>query len=245
MTRRLIVLTGAGISAPSGLATFRDDKDGFWKKYDSDEVCNAATRTTKAHYDFMNLYRKLVSEASPNRAHNWLAQLERKFGDKVKVYTTNIDDLHTMAGSQNVVYLHGCVNAVKCDKCNFKKKVGLGYKLVNNDENCWAGCSLHGRMRNDVVLFGEAFGKEYEDLHKELREAIDGSVFLVIGSSLSVYSWDTVRTRATKIFVNTDDKACEYFSPCFHHTIIGDMSDEKIIRDVYELIKGTLLRNFT
>ena len=82
MTRRLIVLTGAGISAPSGLATFRDDKEGFWKKYDSDEVCNAATRTTKAHYDFMNLYRKLVSEASPNRAHSWLAQLERKFGDK-------------------------------------------------------------------------------------------------------------------------------------------------------------------
>ena len=232
----LFILTGAGISAPSGLCTFRDDKDGFWKRYDSDIVSHARTRKTKEHYQFTNMYRKLVSECEPNAAHRWIANLQRKFGDKVQLYTTNVDDLHEMAGSK-VIHLHGCVNSIRCDSCDYKTSVGLSYKLNNNDELCHKGCSLHGRMRNDVVLFDEELPESYSTLLKDLQSSPENSIFLVIGTSLGIYSWDLVRIRGTKIFVNTDAEICKHFDPCFHEVICGDISKKEVIETVEKLLK--------
>ena len=83
--RKIIFLTGAGISSASGLATFRDDSDGFWTKYDPDQVCHAMTRKTKEHFDFFNMYRKLIGECQPNPAHFWIATLQRQFGNEISL----------------------------------------------------------------------------------------------------------------------------------------------------------------
>src|SRR4051812_36162214 len=104
--RNLIVLTGAGISAESGLKTFRDS-DGLWEGYEVTEVATprAWRKNPKLVLDFYNMRRKNVLEAEPNAAHIGLAELEKDFD--VTIITQNIDDLHERAGSTNVVHLHG------------------------------------------------------------------------------------------------------------------------------------------
>src|ERR1700719_2088101 len=106
MKKKLIVLTGAGISAESGLKTFRDS-DGLWEGYDINEVATPRGWRKDPHLvlDFYNLRRKNVAEAKPNAAHYGLAELEKDFD--VHIITQNIDDLHERAGSTKVLHLHG------------------------------------------------------------------------------------------------------------------------------------------
>src|SRR5580698_1042492 len=104
--KNIVILTGAGISAESGLKTFRDS-DGLWEGYNIEDVATpqAWQRNPQLVQDFYNVRRKAVLEASPNAAHYALAQLEEKY--KVTIITQNIDDLHERAGSTNVIHLHG------------------------------------------------------------------------------------------------------------------------------------------
>src|SRR5687767_14452855 len=106
MKRRIVVLTGAGISAESGLKTFRDS-DGLWEGYDINEVATprAWKKNPQLVLDFYNARRKNVAEANPNTAHKGLAELEKDFD--VTIITQNIDDLHERGGSSNVLHLHG------------------------------------------------------------------------------------------------------------------------------------------
>ena len=106
MKKKLVVLTGAGISAESGLKTFRDS-DGLWEGYDIEDVATprAWKRNPQLVLDFYNMRRKNVAEAQPNKAHIGLASLEEKY--EVIIVTQNIDDLHERAGSSNVLHLHG------------------------------------------------------------------------------------------------------------------------------------------
>lgn len=237
----IFILTGAGISAPSGLATFRDDVDGFWTRYDVEEVCSALNRTCKAHYDFFNTYRKHVLKALPNNAHTWIAELQRRYGARVKVYTTNIDDLHTCSGCQEVVYLHGCVNRIKCDTCQKSSFVGLHHRLDDNEEKCYWGCSLHGRMRNDVVLFYEDLPEDkYNSLLQDLQNAKEHDLFLVIGTSLSIYPWEYKRTNARRIFVNTDKALCEKMESIFDDVFEQDISQIDCIHMLTAIIKESM-----
>jgi NAD-dependent deacetylase len=237
----IFILTGAGISAPSGLATFRDDKEGFWTKYDVESVCSELTRTSKEHYDFFNLYRKQVLHSQPNNAHIWIAELQRRYGEVIKVYTTNIDDLHSVAGCKDTVYLHGCVNSIRCDTCEKTAYVGLHYRLCDNKEQCRWGCSLHGRMRNDVVLFYESLPEEkYNSLCKDLQDATENDLFLVIGTSLSIYPWEYKRTCAKRVFVNTDSDLCEKMRDLFDEVYEEDISNIKVIHTLTHLVKQSL-----
>src|SRR5438045_3056496 len=104
--KKLVVLTGAGISAESGLKTFRDS-DGLWEGYDINEVATASAwrRNPALVLEFYNVRRKDVKEAKPNAAHYGLAELQNDFD--VHIVTQNIDDLHERAGSKNVLHLHG------------------------------------------------------------------------------------------------------------------------------------------
>src|SRR6476659_3986032 len=106
MKKNLVVLTGAGMSAESGLKTFRDS-DGLWEGYDINEVATATAwkRNPALVLEFYNARRKSVKEAKPNRAHYALAELQKDFN--VTIITQNIDDLHERAGSKNVLHLHG------------------------------------------------------------------------------------------------------------------------------------------
>lgn len=176
-SKKVVVLSGAGISAESGLGTFRD-KGGLWDEYDINEVATpeAWEKNPELVLDFYNLRRKLVLEANPNQAHFALKDLEKYFD--VQIITQNIDDLHERAGSKKILHLHGEI---------------LLAKSVANEDRLYPVRNGHiklgdiapdgHQLRPHVVWFGEAVPKMYEA--EEIVKTAD--IFIVVGTSLNVY----------------------------------------------------------
>src|ERR1700744_905732 len=148
--KHIVILTGAGISAESGLKTFRDS-DGLWEGYDIAEVATpeAWRCNPKLVQEFYNMRRKSVLEAEPNAAHYALAKLEEKY--KVTIITQNIDDLHERAGSTNVVHLHGIIT-----KSQSSKRAKLTYPIDGWELKMDEVCELGSQLRAQVVWVGEA-----------------------------------------------------------------------------------------
>lgn len=175
--QKVIVLTGAGISAESGLKTFRDS-DGLWEGYDIEEVATPEgwQRNPALVQEFYNMRRKSVLEAKPNAAHYALAKLEQKF--EVTIVTQNIDDLHERAGSSNVVHLHGIITRSQ-SSLNPKLTYPMdGWEIKMNEV-----CELGSPLRPHVVWFGEAV--PMIETAAALCTAAD--IFILIGTSLAVY----------------------------------------------------------
>jgi len=177
MKQQLVVLTGAGISAESGLKTFRDS-DGLWEGYDIEEVATPEgwERNPALVQDFYNMRRKSVLEAKPNAAHYALAKLEEKYD--VTIITQNIDDLHERAGSTNVVHLHGIIT-----RSQSSKNPRLTYPINGWELRMGEVCSLGSQLRPHVVWFGEMVPM-IEPAAKICSEA---DLFILVGSSLAVY----------------------------------------------------------
>jgi len=177
MKQQLVVLTGAGISAESGLKTFRDS-DGLWEGYDIEEVATPEgwERNPALVQDFYNMRRKSVLEAKPNAAHYALAKLEEKYD--VTIITQNIDDLHERAGSTNVVHLHGIIT-----RSQSSKNPRLTYPIKGWELRMGEVCSLGSQLRPHVVWFGEMVPM-IEPAAKICSEA---DLFILVGSSLAVY----------------------------------------------------------
>jgi NAD-dependent deacetylase len=176
MKKKLVVLTGAGISAESGLKTFRDS-DGLWEGYDIEEVAtpNAWMKNPALVLEFYNYRRKNVQDAQPNDAHVALAELENDFD--VQIITQNIDDLHERAGSTNVMHLHGEIFKMRSEKnerliAPIKDDIKLGDKASDG-----------GQWRPHIVWFGEAVPM-IENAISVVRRA---DIFAVVGTSLVVY----------------------------------------------------------
>jgi NAD-dependent deacetylase len=177
MKPKLVVLTGAGISAESGLKTFRDS-DGLWEGYNIENVATpeAWARNPALVQDFYNQRRKSVLEAKPNAAHYALASLEEKFN--VTIITQNIDDLHERAGSTKVLHLHGIITRSQ-SSINPKLTYPIEGWEIGMDEVCELGSPL----RAHVVWFGEAV--PMIEPAAEICHAAD--LFILVGSSLAVY----------------------------------------------------------
>jgi NAD-dependent deacetylase len=176
MKPKLVVLTGAGISAESGLRTFRDT-DGLWEGYDVYEVASPQgwQKNPQLVLDFYNMRRRDVKAAAPNAAHLGLARLQDKFD--VQIITQNIDDLHERAGSEQVLHLHGEI---------FKMRSVLDHSrnyVIEGDIHLGDLAADGGQLRPDIVWFGEAVPKIVEAA--ELVSSAD--IFVVIGTSLVVY----------------------------------------------------------
>lgn len=179
MNKKIVFFSGAGMSAESGISTFRDS-GGLWEKYEINEVATpeAWSRNPDLVTDFYNQRRKQIIETSPNAAHNFITSLENQFD--VTVITQNIDDLHERAGSTNILHLHGNIRLAKSSGPNQEKKLYPidGWKLTKNDL-----CEDGYRLRPHVVWFGEAV-PALEDAIPLIESA---DVFVVIGTSLQVY----------------------------------------------------------
>ncbi len=177
MKKRLVVLTGAGISAESGLKTFRDS-DGLWEGYNILDVATpeAWERNPVLVQKFYNERRKQVLEASPNAAHLGLAALENDFD--VHVITQNIDDLHERAGSTSVTHLHGIITHAQSSHNPSLIYPIQGHEIMMNER-----CEIGSPLRPHVVWFGEAV--PMIEVAAELCEAAD--IFILIGTSLAVY----------------------------------------------------------
>jgi NAD-dependent deacetylase len=176
MAKKLVVLTGAGISAESGLKTFRDS-DGLWEGYDIEEVAtfNAWKRNPALVLEFYNLRREGVLAAEPNAAHRILADLQKDFD--ISIITQNIDDLHERAGSSQVLHLHGEILKMRSEKDEM-----LIYPIrdrINLGDTAEDGAQL----RPHIVWFGEPVPM-IEEAARITRMA---DLFLVVGTSLVVY----------------------------------------------------------
>jgi NAD-dependent deacetylase len=176
---KLVVFSGAGMSAESGISTFRDS-NGLWEQYSIEEVATpeAWNKNPQLVQDFYNLRRKQIIDAQPNEAHTIIQQLE-SFG-KVTVITQNIDDLHERAGSSIVIHLHGNIRFAKSSGPDQEKEYYpiKGWELTTDDK-----CPEGFVLRPHVVWFGEDVPM-YEIALKEIAMA---DVLIVIGTSLQVY----------------------------------------------------------
>lgn len=177
---KIFVLTGAGVSAESGLGTFRD-KDGVWTKYDLNEVATPEgfARNPALVRDFYNARRVNLAGAEPNAAHVALARLEAVLGDDLFLCTQNVDDLHEKAGARRVIHMHGELAVTRCAHC---QATWADSGALTAEAVC-GSCGREGGARPHVVWFGEMplFMDEIEDA---LSEA---DLFVSIGTSGSVY----------------------------------------------------------
>ena len=172
-----MVLTGAGISAESGLRTFRDS-DSLWEGYNIEDVATpeAWRKNPEMVQQFYNERRKNVLEAEPNAAHLALAALEKDFD--VTIITQNIDDLHERAGSTNVVHLHGVIT-----RSQSGKNAKLTYPIDGWELKMGEVCELGSQLRAHVVWFGE----DVPMIETAARICTEATVFMLVGTSLAVY----------------------------------------------------------
>ena len=186
-SRFLIAFTGAGISAESGIPTFRGH-GGLWENYRVEEVATpeAFRRNPSLVWDFYKMRIRKMKDAKPNKAHLALAELE-KMGILKAVITQNIDDLHRRAGSENVIELHGNIYRVKCTSCDYRENLKESGRLDEFlDEDKLPGCPKCGSLlRPDVVWFGEPLPEQALDEAFNLARRAD--LCLVIGTSAQVF----------------------------------------------------------
>ncbi len=179
MKQKIVALTGAGISAESGIATFRDS-DGLWEHYSVEEVASAEgyRRNPQLVIDFANDRREQCVKAQPNKGHKLLAELETDYD--VTIITQNIDDLHERAGSSHIIHLHGELMKC-CSECDLSTPLPLPegrlrMTLMDKDAQGY-------QLRPFIVYFGEPVPR----MEDAMRETQTADIFLIIGTSLNVY----------------------------------------------------------
>jgi NAD-dependent deacetylase len=176
---RVFVLTGAGISAESGVRTFRD-AGGLWEEHRIEDVATpeAFARDPGLVWRFYSERRKQAGAVRPNPAHLALAKLQERIGDRLFLCTQNVDPLHERAGARDVLHMHGELLKTRCDRCD---------RAPFDDERAYADavprCECGGRLRPHVVWFGEV-PLGMDRIYQELNEC---DVFVTVGSSGAVY----------------------------------------------------------
>lgn len=174
--KKVVVLTGAGISAESGINTFRDS-NGLWEGHDVMEVASPIgwEQNRELVLDFYNKRRRQLKEVEPNAAHKALKQLEEKY--EVHIITQNVDDLHERAGSKNVIHLHGELRKVRS---TFDENLILDWE---EDLNPGDFCEHNYQLRPHVVWFGESVPM----MEPAMEVTAEADVLLIIGTSMQVY----------------------------------------------------------
>jgi NAD-dependent deacetylase len=173
---KIVILSGAGISAESGLKTFRDS-DGLWEGYDVTEVASPDgwRKNPELVLDFYNQRRRQLKQVLPNRAHHAIKSLEEKFD--VNVITQNVDDLHERAGSSLVIHLHGELKKVRSTEHE--------HLVYNWEEDLVLGdtCERGFQLRPHIVWFGEAVPM----IEKAVDICQQATIFIIVGTSMQVY----------------------------------------------------------
>ena len=173
---KVVVLTGAGISADSGIPTYRSS-DGLWANYKIEEVCTpeALAADRAKVINFYNMRRREMAGKAPNAGHKALVELEQHFD--VQIVTQNIDNLHELAGSSNITHLHGELTKLRNDSSDYIVDIGL------RDQELTDSSPAGELLRPHIVFFGEAV--PMFDKAREIVQAAD--ILIVVGTSLAVY----------------------------------------------------------
>ena len=185
--KNIVVLTGAGISAESGLGTFTDS-EGLWEKYKIDDVATekAFLKNPALVLEFYNIRRKQLLNSFPNDAHFALNKLKEKYN--LSILTQNIDDLHERSGNTDIIHLHG---KLRESRSVIDNKI---YSIKGSELNIGDYCEQGGQLRPNVVWFGEAV----PNMDLAIDKVIQASVFIIIGTSLNVFPAASLIDYATK-----------------------------------------------
>lgn len=204
---KVLILSGAGISAESGISTFRES-DGLWENYRIEEVCSAGCLdyNGEATRKFYDARRADIEDKKPNRAHKVIVELKHKFPNDISVLTQNVDDLFEKAGIRDdeVVHLHGFLRELRCREC--ETIIDIGYKTQDGSKCRECG----GELRPNIVFFGESAPK-YEILIDELNEC---KLIVVIGTSGNVLD-------------------VTYFAQLTELSILNNLEPSEVIDDSY------------
>ena len=180
--KNVVVLTGAGVSAESGVKTFRDN-DGLWENHRIEDVATpqAWQADPKLVWKFYQARRRQMNEVEPNSAHVAIAKLESEL-DNFTLVTQNVDDLHERGGSSLVIHMHGRLQTLRCEKTEQTEHRMADDDL--NDDYAYCNCCVNAhRMRPDIVWFGE-MPMEMEEIYESVESC---DFFIVVGSSGHVY----------------------------------------------------------
>ena len=184
---KVIIFIGAGISAESGISTFRDS-GGLWEQYNIKDICTAGCLDTNRTQtiEFYDKRRADIENKIPNKAHIKIKELQDKYPNDIQIITQNVDDMFEKAGCQDVLHLHGFLREIYCEEYGYKEDVGYA-KL----DNVWDDCPMcHQPLRPNIVFFGEQAPK-YEDMFLDLD---DCEILVVIGTSGNVINTDMFLT---------------------------------------------------
>lgn len=203
-SKRIVILTGAGISAESGVPTFRG-KEGLWGKFKPEELAtmDAFMANPKIVWEWYNWRRKLLSEVKPNPGHLALFQLEQ-YLDNLVIVTQNVDGLHSMAGSTNVLELHGNIRRNKCLDCN--RQMELQHEIDPDSIDTCPQCG--GKIRPDIVWFGEMLPEDV--ISEAFLQTERADIFFSIGTSALVHPAASLpvlaqRHGATLVEINPEE----------------------------------------
>lgn len=219
-TRNIVVLTGAGISAESGLATFRGP-EGLWEGHRVEDVATpeAFARDPVLVQRFYDARRDNLKRVAPNAAHAALARLDGEWPGELLIVTQNIDDLHERGGARRVLHMHGELKSAWCLACDERSRWEEG---LGGDPLCPA-CGIAGNLRPDIVWFGE-MPYQMDRIDRALMEA---DLFVSIGTSGSVYPAAGFVQTARHVGAQTIEMNLEpsLGSTYFHESRIGKASE--------------------
>lgn len=209
--KKIVFFTGAGISADSGISTFRDE-DGTWENYDVKKICTAGCLDTNRDetISFYDQRRIDLKDKRPNKAHYVIAELQEKYPSNIKIITQNVDDLFEKAGCKDVLHVHGFLTEVKCEdeECHYKSDIG--YKKQE------LACRLCGEyIRPNVVFFNEQ-APEYAKMWGILRNV---DIVVVIGTSGEVINVHHIIENADYSILNNIE---------YNYAIMDDLFDKVI-----------------
>lgn len=232
--KRIIIFSGAGISQPSGISTFRDS-DGLWENHNIDEICNENTwkRNFELVHEFYNQRRVQLENVEPNTAHKKVSEITKKYGEK-NVYniTQNVDNLFERAGC-SAVHVHGDLTKMKCEACG--ENWDIGHTEFDTKKHRCPKCNSLKAVRPDIVFFGGQAPK-YAEMYKAFDYAMHkDSIVVVVGTMGNVVpiSWILANTPCRKILCNMEESKdinADMFNKVYYESI--ETAIHKIEEDI-------------
>ena len=223
--KKVVIFSGAGISAESGISTFRDS-GGLWDEYKIEEVCTAGCLSSNRAQtiEFYNKRRVQLATVEPNYAHYYIAQLKDIYPKEIEVITQNVDDLFERAGCKDVIHLHGYMPNIRCEKCGLVKTIGYTHQTDEVCEKC------NATMRPDIVFFNEP-APMYAALYTQVT---DVDFLVVIGTSGNVVNMDRVAQKATYSILNNLEKSSAINAKNYTKVIYdkATVAIDEIVKDI-------------
>ncbi len=234
---KVVVLSGAGISAESGISTFRDS-GGLWEEYDVTKVCKAGCLLDNRAQtiEFYDKRREELKTKEPNKAHKVLAELKNRYKNDIAIITQNVDNLFEKAGleHEDVIHLHGFLTKVECENCSLV--YDIGYEKIENSFNGKCPTCKSKKIRPHIVMFGED-APMYAKLNEEIR---DCELLIVIGTSGNVISTDNLAVHVGNSILNNLEQSDTIFDELYTKVLYQEATTaiNEIASDIKTLLKN-------